>query len=333
MADLGTGYVTLAQWAKHLAPDGGIAKIAEVLNKQNDILEDIPMVASNQATAHRITIRDSNGSTRGLPSGTWRSLNAGVVPEVEITKQVDESMGMLETYSEVDKKLAELNGNTMEWRFQKDRAFIEGLGQTMADAIFNANISGSVNPAQFNGLASRYASLGTQCISGGGSGSNMHQIWIVLWGDNQVYGIHPNGLPAGLQVQDLGEQTKVDSNGKMWQVLRSHFTWDMGIAVEDNRCVIRVVNIDPATISKSGSSGADIPDLLSQCLDLVPPFTSNSRGCIYMNSTVKSYFRRQMSNRSNIWLKPNEFGREQLMFNEWPIRRCDAIGTHASAIS
>jgi hypothetical protein len=119
----------------------------------------------------------------------------------------------------------------------------------------------------------------------------------------------------------------------MWQVLRSHFSWDFGIAVEDSRCVIRIANIDKGAIVKNAATGADIPDLLCQCLDKVPPFGSNAKGCIYMNADTKSYFRRQMSNRSNIWLKPNEFGREQMMFNEWPVRRCDAIAAYSTALS
>ncbi len=34
--------------------------------------------------------------------------------------------GMLETYSEIDKALADLNGNTAAYRLSEDRAFLEG---------------------------------------------------------------------------------------------------------------------------------------------------------------------------------------------------------------
>ena len=43
---------------------------------------------------------------------------------------------MLETYAEVDKSLADLNGNTAEFRLSEDRAFIEAMNQAMAQMLF-----------------------------------------------------------------------------------------------------------------------------------------------------------------------------------------------------
>ena len=50
--------------------------------------------------------------------------------------QVTDSIGMLETYAEVDKSLADLNGNTDEFRLSEDRAFIEAMNQAMAQTLF-----------------------------------------------------------------------------------------------------------------------------------------------------------------------------------------------------
>lgn len=54
---------------------------------------------------------------------------------------------MLETYAEVDKSLADLNGNTAEFRLSEDRAFIEAMNQQMAQTLFYGD--SSVNPQQF----------------------------------------------------------------------------------------------------------------------------------------------------------------------------------------
>jgi hypothetical protein len=45
-----------------------------------------------------------------LPDPTWRKLNYGVKPTKSKTKQVDDSIGILEIRGEVDRDLAELNG-------------------------------------------------------------------------------------------------------------------------------------------------------------------------------------------------------------------------------
>lgn len=106
MATLASGQLTLADWAKRLDPEGKIeVKIAEILNQTNEILDDAVFIEGNLPTGHRVTIRT------GLPAVYWRSLNQGVPRSKSTSAQVDESCGMLEAYSAVDKDLAELNGN------------------------------------------------------------------------------------------------------------------------------------------------------------------------------------------------------------------------------
>ena len=90
-------------------------------------------VEGNLPTGHRTSVRT------GLPQGTWRQLNYGVQPTKSTTSQVTDACGMLETYSEIDKALADLNGNTAEFRLSEDKAFLEGLSQQMAQTIFYGN--------------------------------------------------------------------------------------------------------------------------------------------------------------------------------------------------
>ena len=119
MAVKGLTALTLADWGKRVDPNGKVDKIIELLGQTNPILQDMPFVEGNLPTGHRTTIRS------GLPSATWRLLNYGVQPSKSTTVQVTDSVGMLETYAEVDKSLADLNGNTAEFRLSEDRAFIE----------------------------------------------------------------------------------------------------------------------------------------------------------------------------------------------------------------
>ena len=129
MTTVGTNYLTLADWASRKDPDGKIASIAEVLNETNEVLDDMLWTEGNLPTGHRSVIRG------GLPTATWRLLNYGVANSKSTTYPVTDTVGMLEVYSEVDKSLADLNGNTSEFRWSEDLAFIESMAWMVA-AVF-----------------------------------------------------------------------------------------------------------------------------------------------------------------------------------------------------
>ena len=114
--------MTLVDLVKRQDPDGKIATIAEILNETNEILDDMVWMEGNLPTGHRTTVRT------GIPAPTWRKLYGGVQPTKSTTAQVTDNTGMLEAYAEVDKALADLNGNTSEFRLSEDMAHIEGIG-------------------------------------------------------------------------------------------------------------------------------------------------------------------------------------------------------------
>ena len=146
MAAIGNTALTYTDWAKRYN-DGRISVIVELLSQTNEILDDMRWVEGNLPTGHRTSIRT------GLPQGTWRQLNYGVQPTKSTTSQVTDSCGMLETYSEIDKALADLNGNTSEFRLSEDKAFLEGLSQQLAQTLFYGNTDET--PEKFMGLAPR----------------------------------------------------------------------------------------------------------------------------------------------------------------------------------
>jgi hypothetical protein len=123
MGNFATTALTLSDWKDRNDPNGKIAKIIELLNDMNPILTDMMFVEGNLATGHKTTVRS------GLPAVTWRLLNYGVQPSKSRTVQVTDTIGMLEAYAEVDKSLADLNGNTAEFRLSEDMAFIEEVLQ------------------------------------------------------------------------------------------------------------------------------------------------------------------------------------------------------------
>src|SRR5687767_15267732 len=130
MATLATTHPTLLDLARRTDPDGNIADIVEILNQTNEVLDDMVWLEGNLVTGHRTTIRT------GLPTPTWRKMYGGVQPTKSTTAQITDNTGMLEAYAEVDKALADLNGNTASWRLSEEAAHIEGMSQEAAEAIF-----------------------------------------------------------------------------------------------------------------------------------------------------------------------------------------------------
>ena len=151
MATIGNSVLTLADWAKRLDPDGKVPSIVELLSQSNEILDDMLWAEGNLPTGHRTNVRT------GLPTVAWKLINQGVTPSKSTTAQIDEACGIMEAWSEVDKDLAMLNGNTQSFRLSEAQAFIEAMNQEMASTLFYGN--SSTAPEEFTGLSPRYSDL------------------------------------------------------------------------------------------------------------------------------------------------------------------------------
>lgn len=329
MAAIGESNPTLLDVASRME-DGQIAKtIVELLNETDEVLDDATFLEANDGTSHKTTVRS------GLPTATWRKLNYGVQPSKSTTVQIKDACGMLEAYAEVDKALADLNGNTAAFRLSEDRAFLESMNQSFVDALFYGDTT--VDPEKFMGLAPRFNSTsaenGDNILSGSGAGSDNTSVWLMVWGPNTVHGLYPKGSMAGISHRDLGEWTLEDSNGGKYQGYRTHYKWDCGLTVRDWRYIVRIANIDVSDLTKDAATGANLVDLMVQALELVKD-TNLGRPVFYCNRTIRSFLRRQMLNKSNLLLSLDEIaGKKVVTFDGIPVRRCDAILNTEAAVS
>ena len=281
---LNTNVLTLLDWGKRLDPDGKVPDIVELLSITNEILLDMLWREGNLPTGHRTTIRT------GLPTVAWRLLNQGVQPSKSTTAQIDEACGIMEAWSEVDKELADLNGNVAQFRFSEAQAFIEAMNQQFASTLFYGN--GGLTPEQFTGLSVRYGAIANQAnkqniIDGGGTGSVNTSIWLLLWGENTVHGIFPKASKAGLQHFDHGEvtiETSAVIAGTRLRAYQDQFQWKCGIALKDWRYGVRFCNVDTTNLVNQ-SSQADLIQGMIKMVHKVPTF-GMGRACFYMNRTV-----------------------------------------------
>lgn len=240
--------------------------------------------------------------------------------------QVTDAVGMLETYAEIDKSLADLNGNTAEFRLSEDRAFIEAMNQQMAQTLFYGD--SSVNPQQFMGLSSRYSSKsagnGQNIIDAGGTGTDNTSIWLVVWGENTVHGIFPKGQKAGLQMEDKGQQTLKDANGGQYEGYRTHYKWDNGLTLRDWRYVVRIANIDVSDLSDPAAA-ANIVSLMVKALHRIPN-RGMGKPVFYMNRTVAQALDLQSLDKASLALSVKETeGEWWTSFRGVPIRETDAL--------
>lgn len=341
MATLSSLNPTMLDLARATDPDGKIAMVAEVLSEDNEILDEMSWIEGNLPTGNRTTIRT------GLPTPTFRKMYEGVKQQKSSTVQITDNTGMLEAYAEIDKALADLNGNSAAFRFQEDRAFLQGMNQKVASTLFYGNEG--TEPEAFTGFSPRFNSLSAEnadnIIVGGGSGTDNQSIWLVVWGPQTCHGIVPKGSKAGLQVTDKGQVTVEDasdgSNTGRYEAYRTHYRWDVGLTLRDWRYVVRIPNIDKSALSAtftSGAfaSGANLPDLMFQGMRLIPNLNAG-RASFYMSRDTASWVARQKAAMGLSSYAESETvagdKRWTERFNGIPMRRVDALSADEALVS
>jgi hypothetical protein len=324
MAILSTINPTLADVASRLDPNGEIAAIVELLRTSSqDVIDSLTFLEGNLPTGHRTTVRT------GIPTPTWRRMYGGVQPARSTTAQVTDTIGMLEAYSEVDKALADLNGNTAAFRMSEDIAHLQGMSDTVASTLFYGNEG--LTPEAFTGLAPRFNSLsapnGTNIIDAfSGSGGNLTSIWLCVWGPQTGYNIYPKGSQAGLKRTDKGLVTieNVDGNGGRMEAYRTHYRWDVGLVVADWRYFVRIANINVSDLNNVANQKALI-NYMVMATERIPNFSAG-RAAFYVNRTIREKLRLGILERisSNLsWETVS--GKRVMTFDDIPVYRADAL--------
>lgn len=328
MATLNTQNPTLADVAKRTDPNGQIDQIVELLNETNPILEDATFIEGNLSTGHRTSIRT------GLPTPTWRKLYGGVQPSKSTVAQVTDNTGNMEAYAEVDKDLADLNGNTAAFRISEDRAHIEGMNQEMASTLFYGNEG--TEAAAFTGIAPRFNSLSapnaSNIINGGSAAGQTDNtsIYLVVWGPNTVHGIYPKGSKAGLSMEDKGQVTieNAENGGGRMEAYRTHYKWQAGLTVRDWRYLVRIANIDVSALSDSSTQVEATKALIRLMIEASEriPQLGMGRPAFYMNRTLRTKLRLGILEKiaSNLTWETVS-GKRIMTFDDIPVRTSDAV--------
>lgn len=330
MATIANTLPTLLDVSKQFGNDGQPLPLAELLHKTNPAFDDIPFEEANGVTSHRISARS------GLPAVAWRKLNGGVAATKSDFADVTESMGQLAALGKVDKKLVDLSGNPAQFRMNQNIGHVEAIGQEFASTLFYGDTGTAAE--KFLGLSPRFSTRTgsaaniSQVIHGGGA-SNLASIWLVGWGPAGVTGIYPKGTQAGIVHRDMGEELVSDGAGGEFPAYRDWFELNAGIAVHDWRNVVRIANVDVNALTKNAGSGADLIDLMVSAIEQMNT-TDGVSPVFYMPRKIRSYLRRQIANKTNVWLSMGEVaGKSVVQFDGIPCRRVDALSSAETAVA
>lgn len=323
MATVGNTFPTLKDMYSQMEGDGKVtAAIIDLFVESNVILEDAVTLECNNGTSHKTTVRN------GLPEPQFRKFYQGVKCQKGETTQISDDTAMLDEYAVVDKKLADLNGNTNQFRLNEADAHIQGMNNTVQRNIFYGNKG--KNDAAFDGLAIRYndisskkGDIGYQVIDAGGTGSDNTSIWFVTWGDKATHLLYPKGSKAGLQHEDKGQVTVQDSDGNNFEAYRDYFSWDIGMTVRNYRTNGRIANIDVKSLKTDNA-----PDLIELMIKMMHRIKKHAKGktIIYCNETIATYLDIQAQKKDNVTLSINQYAGENILtFRGIPIKEADQI--------
>ena len=125
------GFVVSLAEMEQFYRGGKAGQIIELMNKTNDIMDDVLWMESNQSDGHLTRIRT------GLPEVYWRRLYQGTPPSKSQWSQVKEGCGILEAIMELDVEELRLYGSRdKSFRMSEGVAFAEAMRQK---AVWYAN--------------------------------------------------------------------------------------------------------------------------------------------------------------------------------------------------
>lgn len=300
---------TIVDLAKLTGEDGGILKVAEVLNKQIGV-NTVPWKQGNSDVGNMYAVRTA------IPLPGTRGVNEGIVASTSGEGQGFDSAIHLEDLSLVDKLLLDRTSDKEGYLFQKSKAKIEGFGQqVMTEMIYGDRKSPTSKLQQrFDGFNTRLNSLsvfGKNCISAEGSSAGtptkLTSVVMPVWGD-EVYGFVPKNMKSGLQkgpTELIEVQETVNSQVKFKPMFRTRYEWNCGLTVENWRQVVRLCNLRYDTLTKNGSSGTDLIEKLITMTNYAQDLSSGSP-VFYMAREVMNFLDLQETYKGNAVLKLEE---------------------------
>lgn len=278
---------------------GKFLPLAQNLIQRNQFLQDAAWIEANNGTFHK------HLKMLSLPSASWRGANEGVTVQSGQTSLVDEPVYRCEIQNPIDEAAFQGLADKEGMRRMEDSMALEGLGQAINDGV----LYGTGTKGTLNGLASRFYDSGTlhtaNVLNNGATTGNCTSIFVVEWGESGLYLAYSPGLPAGIQVQDMGLERVLDSNSKPYFAWITRMAAHIGLCIRDDRAVQRIRNIKVA--DTKANKGLDDDNIIRALRRL--PNMGNAPGTrIYCGRDAKTQMDLLAKNQTNILYGFKEYG-------------------------
>jgi len=303
--------------------DQRVLDVAEVLNEENAVLADAPLMQANDITSH-ISARRTR-----LPQPVWIKVGNGWSSTTALSQSIREPIGIMKDRAEFDREMMKLAPDKEKYRMQQERPHLEAIAQEFANTFVYGSSVGS--PEEFDGLATRYANLSDYGVfdnsAGSGAGNNT-TIWLVQWDAAECHLVYPRNHPsAGITQEDMGLQLIAGDNSLNKWAFITEFGFSVGISVTDIRRIKRVCNIN-TDLTSALTLDADI---LIQAKNQF----KNPRGVVmYCKEDVMNQIDILGKDKMNVtWSTSSIFGEPVRNVLGMPVRRLDAILSTETALT
>jgi len=230
--------MTLPEAAKRAGYDTEEAVLGD-LAKKIDILK----VMVWQPATHGSYNKQLQATRLGV--GAFSKANAPLTTISSTGDYFEEPVKLYEGQSVIDDRVLKTAEDAGKVRTSEDAMNLEGAFQDWAYNLFYGSEASS--PDNFRSLARRRASLGSYCLGGSGTGSDVTSAWALEISPVALYLAYPKDTMAGLKVEDKGLQlvTAPTGTGQMygWCTLIEIYA---ALVMRTERSLVRYCNIESA---------------------------------------------------------------------------------------
>lgn len=312
-------FLTLNDLRATLMPDGSPVKsYAELLAKENEILDDIPWTASNQLTG------DIHFKRTAMPSAQIRRINQGFDSSKGAKEAVTETCVQIVSRMTVDMGELDLAPSPEQYLLSESKGHIEVMNEDVVTNFFYGT-----DPEGIRGIAPRLGKLShKQVTDAGGTGNNLASVYIIKWDTDEVTGIYPKNSKAGLEVFTAENEYVPDKDGKMFRAHITEWSWYVGLKVRDERYLSRLCNIDRDALLNGSTAKEARQELFNKLIVAKNKIyhVNQGRVVMYADPEIFSILEIAAFEKSNLALGYSdvESDRRVLKFSGIPIKRNDA---------
>lgn len=222
-------------------PKGRALRAANLMAQVTPLDNNMNYVPMNGGTKHKV------GQVVTEPGTTIRARNEGVTATKEERVAHEEGFCDFHQWGKVDVAVAEDMGNIEMERGKRVRSGFAAIARMKERVTIYGSKAASAGK-EFDGLTVRYNAIGANVLDCGGS-ATLASLWLFYASPETVYYVYPENGRKGMRHRAWPMQVEQNQGGvtganmacfkdEMWQ--------EVGLAVEDPRCIKRLANINTA---------------------------------------------------------------------------------------